>query len=260
MADLRLDFPDVYPKWKNYLDGFDLSQPTPELPEMTNEKENFFISGRGIVSSYFNVKNLEQRLTKYALTAPFDGILVEALVTEGTLIRNGQKLGEYIDPGTYEMEVAIGKSFAGLLQVGEKVELNNLENTNSYTGIVSRINGNVDATTQTITAFIEVKSKDLKEGMFLEANLEAKNEENAIEISRSLLQDGDQIFVVRDTILDLIDVKPVFFSETNVVLKNIPNGTIILSKPVPGAYAGMQVKPLSENKTPKTVSDQNNKK
>lgn len=259
MADLRLDFPDVYPKWKSYLDGFDLSKPTPVLPKMSNEKENFFISGRGIVSSYYNVKNLEQRLTKYSLTAPFDGILVEALVTEGTLIRNGQKLGEFIDPGTYEMEVAVGKSFAGLLKVGEKVELNDLENTQSYTGTVSRVNGNVDATTQTITAFIEVKSKNLKEGMFLEANLEAKSEENAIEISRSLLQDGDQIFVVRDTVLDLINVNPVFFSDKNVVLKNIPNGTTILSKPVPGAYAGMQVKPISEEKTEKAKSDQNSK-
>jgi multidrug efflux pump subunit AcrA (membrane-fusion protein) len=259
MADLRLDFPDVYPKWKQYLDGFDLSKPTPELPEMSNEKENFFISGRGIVSSYYNVKNLEQRLTKYSLTAPFNGILVEALVTEGTLIRNGQKLGEFIDPGIYEMEVAIGKSFANLLDVGEKVELSDLENTQTYTGKVSRVNGNVDATTQTITAFIEVKNKNLKEGMFLQANLQAKSEDNAFEISRSLLQDGDQIFVVRDTILDLIDVKPVYFSDTNVVLKNIPDGTSILSKPIPGAYAGMQVKPISEEVKKNQKSDQKTK-
>ena len=248
MADLRLDFPDVFPKWQGYLKGFDLNKSTPELPEMTNEKENYFITGRGIVSSYYNVKNLEQRLTKYTISAPFNGILVEALVTEGTLIRNGQKLGEFIDPSSYEMEVAVGKSFAGLLKVGERVELNNLEGTESYSGVVSRVNGNIDAATQTVTAFIEVKHPQLKEGMYLEAKLNAKSETNAIEVSRSLLLEDEQIFVVKDSILDLIDVKPVFFSDTKVVLKNIPDGTVILSKPVPGAYAGMLVKPIGESK------------
>ncbi len=52
---------------------------------MSSEKENYFITGRGIVSSYYNLKNLEQRLSKYVISAPFSGILTEALVTEGTL-------------------------------------------------------------------------------------------------------------------------------------------------------------------------------
>lgn len=242
MADLRLDFPEVFPKWQAYLNGFDLNKTTPKLPSMASEKENYFITGRGIVSNYYNVKNLEQRLSKYTISAPFDGILTEALVTEGSLIRSGQKLGEFIDPSVYEMEVAISKSFANLLKVGEKVELNNLDGTEAFTGIVSRVNGSIDATTQTITVFIEVKSELLKEGMYLEARLDAKQEENAIEINRNLLLDTNQIFVVRDGVLDVVDVKPVYFSDTKVVLKDVPNGAIILSRSVPGAYAGMLVK------------------
>ena len=242
MADLRLDFPEVFPKWQAYLNGFDLNKTTPKLPSMASEKENYFITGRGIVSNYYNVKNLEQRLSKYTISAPFDGILTEALVTEGSLIRSGQKLGEFIDPSVYEMEVAISKSFANLLKVGEKVELNNLDGTETFTGIVSRVNGSIDATTQTITVFIEVKSELLKEGMYLEARLDAKQEENAIEINRNLLLDTNQIFVVRDGVLDVVDVKPVYFSDTKVVLKDVPNGAIILSRSVPGAYAGMLVK------------------
>lgn len=248
MADLRLDFPEVFPKWQAYLKSFDLKKPTPELPKMTSEKENYFITGRNIVSNYYNVKNLEQRLSKYQISAPFNGILIEALVTEGTLIRNGQKLGEFIDPSVYEMEVALSKTYAHLIKIGETVALNNLERTEEYSGVVSRVNGSIDATTQTITVFIEVRDKKLKEGLYLEANLNARNENNAIEISRSLLLDGEQIFIVKDSILDIINVKPVYFSDSKVVLKNIPDGTVILSKPVPGAYAGMLVKPLGIEK------------
>ncbi|AXG68856.1 toluene efflux pump periplasmic linker protein TtgA [Kordia sp. SMS9] len=252
MPDLRLDFPEIYPKWQQYLSSFDMNKTTPKLPEMTSEKEKYFITGRNIVTNYYNVKNLEQRLTKYTISAPFSGILTEALVTEGSLIRNGQKLGAYIDDSVYEMEVALSKQYATLLKVGEKVALNNLDRTESFSGIVSRVNGSIDATTQTLTAYIEVKDDKLKEGMYLEANLNAKDEKNAIEVDRNLVMDNDQIFIVRDSVLDVIKVTPVYFSDTKAVLKDIPDGTIILSKSVPGAYAGMLVKPLTKDK--KTAS------
>ena len=251
MPDLKLDFPEVFQKWQSYLNGFDLSKTTPKLPVMTSEKENYFITGRSIVSNYYDVKNLEQRLVKYNIRAPFSGILTEALATEGSLIRSGQKLGEFIDTSIYEMEVALSKTYASLLKVGEAVELNNLEKTQTYSGIISRVNGSIDATTQTITAFIEVKDDTLKEGMYLEANLNAKEESDAIEVDRNLLLESQQIFVVKDSLLDVIDVTPVYFTDTKVVLKNIPDGTIILKKSVPGAYAGMLVKPFQDNQDSK---------
>ncbi|TFG74773.1 MAG: HlyD family efflux transporter periplasmic adaptor subunit [Flavobacteriales bacterium] len=247
MPDMRLDYPDIFPKWEAYLNGFDMDATTPALPEMTSEKEKFFISGRGIITSYYNVKNLEQRLSKYRITAPFKGILTEALVTEGTLIRSGQKLGEFINTDVYELEVAIGKTYSDLLEIGEGVLLSNLDGTHTYKGKVARINGNVDQATQTIKAYIEVNDDRLREGMYLEAKLDAREEADAIEIDRSLLLENDKIFVVRDTILDLIDVKPVFFTNKTVVLKDVPNGTVIMAKPLIGAYTGMAVKVFKES-------------
>ncbi len=242
MPDLRLDYPEVYPKWQKYLRDFDLEKSTPELPTFDSEKEKFFISGRGILTNYYNVKNLEQRLSKYIINAPFDGVLADALVTEGTLVRAGQKLGEFINTGTYELQVSVTKTYGDYLKVGKKVELSNLEKTKSYTGTVSRVNGRVDQASQTITTFIEVSGDDLREGQYLEAELDAKQESNALEIDRSLLLEDNQIYVVRDSILDVLDVRPVYFSDKKVVLKDIPNGETIVSKPVAGAYPGMLVK------------------
>ena len=242
MPDLRLDYPDIFPKWQAYLSGFDMGKTTPNLPQMTSEKEKFFISGRGILTTYYNVKNMEQRLSKYRISAPFTGILTDALVTEGTLIRAGQKLGEFINTGVYELEVSISKNFSDLLKVGEQVALMNLDKTKNYMGKVIRINGSVDQATQTIKAFIEVRDSNLREGMYLEANLNAKEETNAIEIDRNLLLENNQIFIVRDSILDIMDVNPVYFSDKTVVLKEIPDGTTILSKPLMGAFTGMLVK------------------
>jgi multidrug efflux pump subunit AcrA (membrane-fusion protein) len=259
LADLRLDFPEVFLKWEAYLKSYDLNKPTPKLPKMVSEKENYFITGRSIVSNYYTVKNLEQRLSKYTISAPFEGILTEALVTEGTLIRSNQKLGEFIDPSIYEMEVSLSKTFASLLEVGETVELNNLERTRKYSGIVSRVNGSINSATQTIAVYIEIKNSSLKEGMYLEANLNAKKEKNAIEVNRGLLLDENKIFIVRDSVLDMINVRPVYFSNTKVVLKDIPDGTIILSSPFPGAYVGMMVKPLQVQKESTSIKSNKTK-
>jgi len=252
MPDLRLDYPELFPKWQAYLSSFDMDKTTPTLPEMATEKERFFISGRGILTSFYNVKNLEQRLGKYRISAPFNGVLTEALVTEGTLIRGGQKLGEFINTGVYELEVAVSKAYSDLLKVGENVELTNLEKTKKYTGKVARINGRVDQASQTIKAFIDVSDSNLREGMYLEANLDAKEEIDAIEIDRSLLLENDKLFVVRDSVLDIIDVKPIYFTDKKVVLKEVPDGTVIVSKPLVGAYTGMTVK-VFENKPANTL-------
>ena len=131
--------------------------------------------------------------------------------------------------------------------------MNSSDGKNSYTGKVVRINGRVDQTTQTVTVFVEVAAPDLKEGMYMEAALEARDIENAIKISRKLLVDQSEIFIVRDSILDLIEVNPVHFSDKDVVLQGVPDNMVILSKSVPGAYAGMLVKVNSE------IADTSNK-
>jgi len=246
LPDIRLDYPNEYQKWQDYLNSFDMRKTTPKLPAITTDKEKYFISGRGINTAYYNVKNLEVKLGKYSLRAPYNGILTEALVTPGTLVRGGQKLGEFINPSVYEMEVSISAAFADLLKKGNTVNLHDLEKTKEFTGKVIRVNGKVDASSQTIKAYIQVADKTLKEGMYLEADLIAKSEKNAIQVSRKLLIDNKQLFVVNDSVLNLVDVNPVYFSAENAIIKEIENGTLILAKPVPGAYDGMKVSIIAD--------------
>ncbi len=248
MPDIRLDYPEEYQKWQDYLDVFDFEKPTPSLPEPSSEKEKFFISGRNIYTTYYNVKNLEVRLSKYAISAPYDGILTEALVNPGTLVRQGQKLGEFINPNIYEMEIAVNADYKDLLQIGKTVELHDLERTKNWQGKVVRVNGKIDQTTQTIKVFIQVSSAELKEGMYLEADLDAKTETNAYEISRKLLINNQNVYTVNDTLLKLTPVETVYFSDQTAVIKGLPNGTLIISKTIPGAYDGMVVKIMNPTK------------
>ena len=251
IPDLRLDFPEAFPAWDAYLNSIDVTQSLPALPEITSDKVKYFVTGRGLQASYFNIKNLEQRLGKYRITAPFNGVLTEALVTKGTLIRQGQKLGEFIDTSVFEVELAVAKEYSDLLKLGESVALQTIDGDAQYTGKVTRVNERIDQATQTVKVFVEVKGDNIKEGMYLEAALDARKEENAIRVSRKLLVDESQLYIVRDSVLDVIEVEPVYFSAKDVVLKGVPNGTKVLSRTIPGAYPGMLVKIADEKEAAK---------
>lgn len=242
LPDLRLDFPEAYKKWDAYLRNFDMDKSVVKLPEPSSDKEKFFVTGRNIYTTYYNTKNLEIVLSKYNLRAPYYGILTDALVTPGSLVRPGQKLGEFIDPSVYEMEVSVNKSILPAMRVGKEVLVRDAENHNlNWNGRVIRINGKVDRTTQTIKVYIELRGRELKEGMYLEALMNGEPIDDSMEIARSLLVDESQVYVVLDSALQLVEVKPVFFNEKTVIVKGLQDGQKIISKAVPGAYSGMEV-------------------
>ncbi|MDZ7612839.1 MAG: hypothetical protein U5K51_03325 [Flavobacteriaceae bacterium] len=80
--------------------------------------------------------------------------------------------------------------------------------------------------------------------MYLEADLDAKVISGAMEIPRKLLVNNENIYVVNDTVLELVPVNIVHFNNQSAVVKGLADGSKILSKPVPGAFEGMVVKTL----------------
>ncbi len=247
IPDLRLDYPDAIGKWDEYVRNFDVNLPLVALPEPESEKEKLFLSGRNIYTAFYNVQNLEIQLQNYVVKAPFSGVLTQALVNPGALIRPGQKLGKLIDQSVYELEVAVNTAYGDLLGVGKTVQLHNVAKTKNWTGKVIRVNSLVDPASQTIPTFIQVRGKGLKEGMYLEADITAKEEQNTYELNRKLLVENNQVFVVKDTVLALVQVEPIFFKESTAVVKGLTDGMKILAKPIPSAYVGMKVKVFSDN-------------
>ena len=154
MPDLRLDYPGSFEKWNTYLKNYDINKTVQPLPKANSDKEKYFVTGKNIYTTYYNVKNLESRLGKYNLRAPFSGVITEALVTNGTLVRVGQKMGEFIDTSVFELALSVNGSFADILKVGKTVELQNLEKNKMWSGKVARINGKLDQATQTVQVFI----------------------------------------------------------------------------------------------------------
>ena len=93
---------------------------------------------------------------------------------------------------------------------------------------------------------VEVESEELREGQYLRAVLDATPAENAIEIDRSLLVDQRQLYAVQDTLLKLIDVEVVHLTDQKAVVKGVEEGTLLVRKPIAGAFADMLVKIVEE--------------
>jgi len=66
-------------------------------------------------------------------------------------------------------------------------------------------------------------------------------------MERKLLVNNESVYVFKDSIIDLVKVNPVFFTDNTVVIKGLEDGTPVLSKTVPGAYPGMKVTVYGSN-------------
>ena len=242
LPDLRLDYPEAYDKWVNYLQSFDMSKPIGKLPATTSDKEKYFITSKNIYTTYYNTKNLEIIFQKYTLRAPFKGILTEGTVTPGTVVRPGQKLGEFIDPNVYELEVAIKKSQMASLKVGQKVRVKSPNlGDQSWDGKIIRINGKIDTGSQTVKVFIQINSSELREGMYMEANITGSPIQNAYEIPSGILIDGKMLYVVKDQKLEIVSVNVLHKKENSVVIRGLQDDIQLVIKSIAGAYAGMEV-------------------
>lgn len=240
IPDLQLDFPQAYQSWKTYLKEFDVEKATPPLPDM-DEDVRLFISGRGIISSYYSLQNLEKSLTFYTIRAPFDGVLVAANVTEGSLIRPGQELGDFIAPDHYELKVALPKSYVEKIDVGATVELKSIDTQKKYTGTVSRINAKVNTETQSVEVFIRVSSSELKEGVYLESLIGALEFNDVVALDRGLLNGDQELYLVEDDKLVLKKVEVAHFTDSHAVVRGLKDGVVVIAQPIIGAYQGMEV-------------------
>ena len=138
LPDLKLDYPLSFDKWKAYADAFSVSKPLKSLPEVSGN-EKYYLSTQGIYNQFYSIKSQEARLAKYQILAPFSGTVSMASIKPGTLVRAGQKLGEFISTSVFEVGVSIDLEHLPFVKEGADVLLSSSQMNDRFTGHVSRI-------------------------------------------------------------------------------------------------------------------------
>lgn len=244
LPDLKLDYPESFETWKQYTAQFEIKKPLEELPNVNSEKLKSFLASKNIFNSYFQIKSQEERLQKYTISAPFNGVIAQASINEGTLVRANQKLGEFINTQAYEIESAIKVNDLDFVAVGDSVKLTSQDIPGIWYGKVSRISKNINASTQTFSVYTQVSSPQLKEGMFLNGQIIGKQLSDVFLIDRRLLINGSNTYAIVDSVLTETPVNIVKYTAQGVLVKGLPNNQLVLKEAVSGAYNGLKVKPV----------------
>ena len=243
LPDIKIDHAENFNKWKNFFDNLSVEKPISKMPLSVSEKENLFLVGRGIESAYYKVKNLEERLTKYNIKAPFNGILVKGNISEGAYIVPNQVLGEFIDPNNFEVGVNIPVNHVEKIKLNQSVSIISAGKKDDFMGKIKRINRKVDEMTQTVKIFIGFNNRNLFEGKFVEVKIPLGTIPNSQLISRSLLINDKYVFIAnKDDKISKANVQPLFYNKKNVIVTGLEDGTRLITSNVSGIYEGMKIK------------------
>ena len=238
MADLKIDFPQSSNEWETFLNGIDVEQPLLSLPKMKNEKLKRFVANKGVLNSFYALKGQEEKLYKFTVNAPFSGILTKALIKKGTLVRNGQKIGEFINPSSFELETEMSLSDLQFIKKGSFVQLHSDDLNENWKGIVTRINSSLDANSQMINVFIKVSG--LKEGMFLHGSAKGENFKNVALINRKLIKNGG-LYIVENNVIKHKNIEVLYVNQAKVIVRGLSLGDNYVVDNMKGLYEGMKV-------------------
>lgn len=244
MPDLKLDYPEAFPKWKTYLDNFDVDKAIQELPKTDTPKEKYYMTTRSIYDQYYTIKSSEARLRKYFIYAPFTGVVTEANINPGSLVRTGQKLGEFVKSGGYELEASMNTNELDFIEIGDQVSIFSEDISGQWQGTITRINNRVDPNSQTVKTYITVSGARLKENMFMRAEITADPLKNVMAIPRNLLVNGNKVYVVQKGILTLQEVRVLRFRGNEAIVSGLKDGTALVKEASKDYFEGMKVRAI----------------
>lgn len=233
MPDLRLDFPDHFQPWDDYLEAFDLNSTLRPLPPVPTPKFKYFLSARGVYNQYYSIQSMEEQLSQYYITAPFDGTVTAALVSPGAKVGPQTRLGTLSATGAYELETTVGLEELQYIEPGDEVELHSTELSGSWTGTIARIGSTINEASQSVPLFITLGGSNLKGGMFLEGTIETGRvtEEAVMELPQEALIRNDQVYVIEDSVVRTTSVEPVRTYQNQVWVRGLTEGQIVIKEP-----------------------------
>ncbi len=240
MPDLNLDYPEVAGRFEEFLASIDPQQSIPELPVVEDRQLYAFLSSRDLFNNYYRVRSAENRLEKFEIKAPFDGVLISALADEGYRISPQTHLGTFISDSGYEMVTTLSQKETAFLSPGDKLLLRDQSNSREWTGTVDRINRSIDARSQGVRVYLQVGGSDLIDGLYLEGSIHTDDTMERAVIPRSALLRSGHVYRIKDGIVSMEPVKVMGVKGIQIYVSGLSDGDRIIANP-DRPFAGTRV-------------------
>ena len=255
LPDMKIDYPQSVDKWRSYLQEFELEEDLSPLPDPANDQERYFLASRNIYTQYYQIKSMETKLDKYNIKAPFSGTLTKSEVNPGTMIKAGQKIGEFISNDIYEMEAFAGLKDISKVKVGKEVTLTNEEIPGKFKGKIDRINSEIDRSSQTIKVYIITKDERLRDGLYMQAHIKSKSPSNSARIPKTAVT-NNKVWTVKDSTLSRRKVNIYDEQDDHFIVTDLPEGTKIIQHSSKNLRENMKINAHNKSKPKQKKSKQ----
>lgn len=244
LPDIQIDYKEDFDSWKAFTADLNPTKTLPALPSINNPKLKQFLASRNILNSYYSIQAQEVRLSKYNMVTPFNGVLSEALIEPGALVRAGQKIGTFVQPGVYELETSVTPEELVYLKRSSKIQLFT-DAGEAVWGTISRINQVVEGNTQLVSVYLKISDTRVREGQFLRTKINGASIENSVIVSRDLINEDATIFTVnmRDSALLSKPVKIYSVQGEKALVTGLDEGDMLPLNTISGAFDAMKVLP-----------------
>ena len=242
LPDLKMDFPSLGSKFQQYVNNFNLQGNIATLPQTSSSKQRNFLSARQVYANYYTIKALENKLNKFKIKAPFDGVVTKALIDQGSNVIVGQPLGEFIDPNSYELSTSISISESSIVNKGDLVIIKSDDLEGEVQARIKRIGNHINELTQSIDVFIEVESGVVKDGMYVTGQIICNTLKEVTRIERSSLIDNNNIYTIKNDSLNLTNIEIVVFQNDHAIVRGLNEEDCIVKENRNYFYNGMPIK------------------
>ncbi len=236
LPDLRVDFSAEYDKWENYIESIRLNESLPELPAWTSNKEKIFLSTRNVLTEYFNIKSLEEQLKKYAVYAPFSGVITDAYITDNSVVGPGTRIIRIAETGNFEIPVAIQEGQLADVQVGTSVSIYTTTGELKGKGTVIRISEVISRSTQSVQAYVRPKALEGKrfiEGEYVKVEIDEEGMHNGIRLPKDAVTDNKvMMYSPKDSTITPKSIKIADTNEKGHFIKGLSDNTIVITQEV----------------------------
>ncbi|NRB53925.1 MAG: HlyD family efflux transporter periplasmic adaptor subunit [Saprospiraceae bacterium] len=231
LPDIKSDYPASYEGWFNYVSNYHAGVPLDSLPHPNSVEEKFFLTSQQVYTLYFQIKSLEERLTKYQITAPYSGTVISSNIDIGSLVNPGQSLGTIANRLQYELEAGVPLQLAQDLEMGTAVTLYSNEVEGTWTGRITRINNIVDPSTQNIPIYLKLSGKGLRAGMYLEGKIAAQQSEVVSAIPSTAMGPDESVLLLKDHVITRTPIKAIDYIKDSILVSGLaPKDQVILNQ------------------------------
>ena len=254
LPDIKIEDVNAYNRWYNYFINLDIHKTTPELPEILSSQEKIKLSGRGVFSKYYAVKNQEILLSKYKIVAPFSGYLKSQGIIEGSFISKGQQLFYLSDASNVEIAVPLLIDEINLIDCSKspsvKIYLDK-NNEESLQGKIYRKETILNRNSQTLNVYVTFYNNKLNPyflpGNYVSLIINGKRLYDVARIPRYVVDNEQYVFTMEDGKLGKQKVDVVTIQGNVAIIKHtVPDNMKIVTTILQRPLIGMNIKSSNE--------------